>query len=146
MGSEVPVSGILQIAVLSAPSRSLSCFLAPMPANANIKLAIEAALRAANNGFQSMDGSDPLFDQAMTAAAASKHMGGTIIKAHKDGDGDAFWFVPVRSDVVTKSGASEHKIAIVQSGNDGNGTATKLPELLAGEWLVTHAVRAVLTC
>ena len=116
-----------------------------MPANANIKLAIEAALRAANNGFQSMDGSDPFFDQAMTAAAASKHMGGTIIKAHKDGDGDAFWFVPVRSDVVTKSGASEHKIAIVQSGNDGNGTATKLSELLAGEWLVTHAVRAVLT-
>ena len=45
-----------------------------MPASASIKLAIEAALRAANEGFQSMEGSEPVFDQTMTAAIASKHI------------------------------------------------------------------------
>ena len=48
-----------------------------MPANANIKQAIEAALQAANEVFQSMGGSEAIFDNTMTAAIASKHMGGT---------------------------------------------------------------------
>ena len=60
-----------------------------MPASASIRLAIEAALRAANEGFQSMEGSEPVFDQTMTAAIASKHMAGTILKAYKSGAGTA---------------------------------------------------------
>jgi hypothetical protein len=118
-----------------------------MPASASIKLAIEAAIQATNEGFQQMEESKPVFDTTMTAAIVSKHLGGTILKAHKSGVGDAFWFVPVRSDCVTKTGANEHKMSIIQSGNDGNGTATKLSDLRGGEWWVTHAVRgaAILT-
>jgi hypothetical protein len=36
-----------------------------------------------------MEGSAPVFDQTMTAAIASKHMAGTILKAYKSGAGTA---------------------------------------------------------
>ena len=114
-----------------------------MPANATIKQALDAALRAANEGHQSMAESGPVFDKTMTAAMATKHMGGTIIKVWKSGPGTAYWQVPIREGAVTKTGA-EYKIAINESGNDSAGAMKKLSELLGGEWKVMGAVRAVL--
>ena len=132
-------------AFLRLGAEASAVFLGLMPASASIKLAIEAAIQAANAGHQHMEESGPVFDIAMTAAAAAKHLGGTLLKAHKAGAGDAFWYVPARAECVTKTGTGEHKVSIVQSGNDGNGTATKLSDLRGGEWSVTHAVRAVLS-
>ena len=135
----------LQGAFLRLGAEASAVFLGLMPASASIKLAIEAAIQAANAGHQHMEESGPVFDITMTAAAAAKHLGGTLLKAHKTGAGDAFWYVPARAECVTKTGTGEHKVSIVQSGNDGNGTATKLSDMRGGEWSVTHAVRAVLT-
>ena len=64
-----------------------------MPASANIKTASEAALRAANDGFQSIKESGPVFDKDMTAALATKHMGATILKSWKSGAGTAYSYI-----------------------------------------------------
>ena len=64
----------------SALGPKLPLFSEPMPACAAIKQAIEAALRAANEGHQSMEASEAVFDQSATAAIASKSMGGTLLK------------------------------------------------------------------
>ena len=116
-----------------------------MPASASIKLAIEAALRASNEGFQSMEESAPVFDQSMTAVVASKHMAGTLLKAYKSGAGTEYWYVPMRADAVSRTAQNEYKMSIEKTGNDNAGTMTKLVDMQGGEWVVTHAVRAILT-
>ena len=61
-----------------------------MPASASIKLAVEAALGQPTKASRAWsEGSAPVFDQTMTAAIASKHMAGTILKAYKSGAGTA---------------------------------------------------------
>ena len=63
----------LQGAFLRLGAEASAVFLGLMPASASIKLAIEAAIQAANAGYQPMDESEPVFDTTMTAAIAAKH-------------------------------------------------------------------------
>jgi hypothetical protein len=51
----------------------------------------------------------------------------------------------MRADAVSRTGQGEYKMAIEKSGNDSAGTMAKLVDLQGGEWVVTHAVRAILT-
>ena len=92
-----------------------------------------------------MEESAPVFDQSMTAAIASKHMAGTLLKAYKSGAGTEYWYVPMRADAVSRTAQNEYKMSIEKTGNDNAGTMTKLVDLQGGEWVVTHAVRAILT-